>query len=64
MLCLAISEGSSVIGKLYFKVATLNQALHSHFVMEDTRKNHISIYPRTMNMLTCKESKFSNLLYY
>ena len=32
--------------------------------MEDTRKNQISIYPRTMNIFTCKESKFSNLLYH
>ena len=29
----AISEGSSTFGKLYFKVAILNQALHSYFVL-------------------------------
>ena len=27
--------------------------------MEDTRKNQVSNYPRTMNILTRKESKFS-----
>ena len=31
--------------------------------MKDTRKNQILIYARAMNILTCKESKFSNLLY-
>ena len=29
----AISEGNSSFGKLYFKVATLNRALHSDFVL-------------------------------
>ena len=28
----AICEGNSIFGKLYFKVATLNGALHSYFV--------------------------------
>ena len=32
--------------------------------MEDTRKNQISIDPRTMNILTSKGSKFSNLFYH
>ena len=29
--------------------------------LEDTSKKQISIYPRTMSIDTCKESKFSNL---
>ena len=32
--------------------------------MEDKSKSQISIYLRTMNILTCKESKFPNLLYH
>ena len=32
--------------------------------MENTRKNQILIYLIAMNILTCKESKFSNLLYH
>ena len=28
----AISMGSSTFGKLYFKVSTLNRALHNYFV--------------------------------
>ena len=27
-------------------------------------KNQILLYPRTINILTCKESKLSNLLYH
>ena len=32
--------------------------------LEDTSKKPISIYPRTMSIDTCKESKFLNLLYH
>ena len=32
--------------------------------LEDTSKNQISIYPRTLSIDTCKELKFSNLLYH
>ena len=36
---------------------------HHYPCSGNLRKNQILIYPRTMNVLSCKESKFANLLY-
>ena len=35
-----------------------------YFCSENLRKNQILIYPRNVTVLSCKESKFSNLLYH
>ena len=59
-----VSDKYSYLLKLCCNYIFQVSIIFGHFALETSGKNQILIYPRTMNILSCKESKFSNLSYH